>query len=277
MDEPTATPHEDQSPSIIVIGNWEDAEFAAARDWLTAHYPCRHYRRMEQAQLALQQSGAEPVAIVLVQSQPGQFSTDTLSHWQSRFPFTLTVVLYGSWCEGETRSGFPVASSERVAWYQAADRFPALFQSAARLPMTVADEEKWHWSLNQTRPTRQRRVGVCCAASDQQDTWMDGLKQFGYQPVRVVDWQSASHCDVIIWDDVASTRGHRVPLSTITGQFADGNRPTQPSPPVVAMLTFPRTQDESKRMAEGAAAVMSKPYQWTDVIHCLERFVSADA
>ena len=46
-----------------------------------------------------------PDLIAIAQSRRGQFSQTEINQLRRRFPLVPIVVVVGSWCEGETRSG----------------------------------------------------------------------------------------------------------------------------------------------------------------------------
>ena len=56
--------------------------------------------------------------IVVAQAYPGQFSGEALDRLARLAPLARVVVLLGSWCEGEVRSGRPWPGAIRVYWHQ---------------------------------------------------------------------------------------------------------------------------------------------------------------
>src|SRR5262245_47740820 len=75
------------------------AHTSAAVDWFTASHPL-------------------PELIVLAQSYPGQFTTEVVKPLRTAAPLARIIVILGTWCEGESRSGKPVPGTIRVYWHQ---------------------------------------------------------------------------------------------------------------------------------------------------------------
>src|SRR3989304_6230263 len=59
-----------------------------------------------------------PEVIVLAQSRPGAISLREIERLRRSAPLAGVVSLLGSWCEGETRTGRPVAGVRRLYWYE---------------------------------------------------------------------------------------------------------------------------------------------------------------
>ncbi len=111
---------------ILVIGDLEQTEFAAAGQWLSRRADCRVFANAASALAAitLQGGGRNPDAILFVQSRPGQISQLDVERLFAASPLARLVGLIGPWCEGELRSGQPWKGVARISWRSWARRLP---------------------------------------------------------------------------------------------------------------------------------------------------------
>ena len=94
-------------PHVWMLGDWEQAEFAAAVAYLQTS-----------VDLSLTPSANDPDLILLVASRPGRFSAAEVESLHRRAPLAKLVALLGSWCEGEVRSGHPWPGVTRIYAHQ---------------------------------------------------------------------------------------------------------------------------------------------------------------
>ncbi len=101
-----------------------------------------------------------PDVILFLQSFPGEFLQEEVELLRRRFPLAPVAVIYGSWCEGEQRTGKPVTDVPRFHWAQWVMGGPreleAFFRgelSVFSLPVTLSLEERFLWrdTLEKTR------------------------------------------------------------------------------------------------------------------------------
>src|SRR5688572_29710508 len=105
--------------NVFYIGDSTDPQFGATITWLRAHVRLREFVTIEAAEESLHVEGLCPVVVFLAQSRREQFGADCIERLLRAAPLTRVVAIVGSWCEGETRSGVPLAGAHRVAWHQA--------------------------------------------------------------------------------------------------------------------------------------------------------------
>ena len=87
--------------------------------------------------------------IVVAQARPNQFDQSSLDAIVANNPQTPVVLLLGTWCEGERRSGQPVAGVHRVYWHQWKGRFDDFRQQ-----MSERGISPWHAPLTNTDADR---------------------------------------------------------------------------------------------------------------------------
>ena len=104
-------------------------------------------------------SGKLPQLTVIAQSRPGVVDPQIIARLRRDAPLTAVVSLLGSWCEGETRTGRPLACSERIFWYD----FPAWWRRQLGL-LSNGRCPDWHradasrFRVN-VRSSRTKRAG----------------------------------------------------------------------------------------------------------------------
>src|SRR4051812_33805324 len=105
-------------PSIWLIGDWGAPAFDEPVAWIRASTNCRCFASPAAAcaEGLAATSTHEPQSIVLLQARPGEVSAEQVEKLHAREPLARLILLTGPWCEGEQRSGRPVAGVSRVAW-----------------------------------------------------------------------------------------------------------------------------------------------------------------
>ncbi|MEO2023653.1 MAG: hypothetical protein ABGX05_17660, partial [Pirellulaceae bacterium] len=108
-------------PVVWFVGRVDHEEFAPALQWLEKYTRLGVSATVDEALQVLESGGPRPGAIVLGQSRRGEFSQQDQEKMLRCAPLAEALVLLGSWCEGETRSGSPAAGWHRVYWHQFVD------------------------------------------------------------------------------------------------------------------------------------------------------------
>ena len=103
-----------RGPHLLLTGDFWHAEFRGLVQDLRLPVTLVGLDQVE-AQLA---DLDEVSALVVAESRRGQIPRATLVAIRDRHPLLPMVLLLGSWCEGETRSGDPVPGVARVYWHQ---------------------------------------------------------------------------------------------------------------------------------------------------------------
>ena len=117
---------------ISAVGPWEHAEFAALRAELDPQRQWTTVATLADLTAALADDSAEnaaatnpfvplpPELVLLAQARPGADDPSQLERLRAVAPLTRVVVVAGSWCEGELRTGHPAAGVVRLYWYELA-------------------------------------------------------------------------------------------------------------------------------------------------------------
>ncbi len=266
-------------PSIFILGDLSRPEFRLTRDWLRSQATpiCGDRSRLDVPRGWDRET--DPDAILLVQSRPGEYPPSLVDHLRRRYPLSPIVVVLGSWCEGETRSGQPLESTWRFAWYDFVPRMSAAWQhvpaghpSRLHRPLLMSDAERWSGDLRCQIEFGDCRVGVICGSHSQFESLRDTLIPYGFQVVRCVANRLAAAREkaqlpqVLLWDDAAA------PRDADPGVVATIER-NPPQIPSLVLLTFPRVQHVERLYACGVQGVLPKPFDVSDLLWHLHRLV----
>jgi hypothetical protein len=230
------------------------------------------------AEAAVVESGPAEL-IVIAQERPGVISQRQVELLRREMPLAGVVVLAGSWCEGELRTGRPLAGVQRLYWYE----FPIWWrrQMGRRTAGLCPD---WATSFDRgvqrtlgnaecgviSSPNRGSGVVLLAASHwDVADALGDVLQRAGFSTV----WErptrpSADVRGVVagIWEGGQLDAGEEARL----GAFCDRLR--RDGAPVIALLDFPRRDRVDRALELGASGVLGKPWETGALVGAIQRF-----
>ena len=253
------------NPQAMWVGPWEDREFAAARvefstepDWQTLpgiDEACQFLRACEQP----------PELIFLAQPLPGQYCQAEIDQLQQLAPLARLVVVAGSWCEGELRTGAPPTGVIRLYWYELAPwwraalrRYRAGMCPLWSLPLDHAQAGRWSPDDN-ALPASLKNVLIHAADFAVYEALTSALGQYGITTHRRGSERTTA--DAGIWDGGQLGPKELAHLSEFCRQVTG---------PVVALLDFPRVEHLRQARAAGATAVLGKPYVAEELVATLQ-------
>lgn len=247
-------------PLVWIIGESDDACFAPAISWLHASARFRRFASIAQARQFAREPHEPAHGIVFCALRPGQVDADSVEALHRAAPLASLVLLLGSWCEGEVRSGRTIPGVVRIYWHQWRHALPAALglptrdrSLPPRLPRAASEADRLEHSLC-TGETVQREVlvAICTDRAAMFDTLAEAVAAGGFRAA----WQPPLHplqvrgADVCLWD------GWPVePLETYTSPSPEG-----PAAHVL-LLDFPREHDRRRALSLGAAEIVSRPFQ----------------
>jgi hypothetical protein len=139
-------------PCVWLIGDADAPEFARAAAWLGGQADCRRFATGAQGAAAAQQARCqaagirEPDLVVWWQRRPGEFLQADVDAISRSFPLALLAAMVGPWCEGEPRSGRPMAGVSRIYWHQWRARLTAVYAACHerrwQVPRTATDVDR---------------------------------------------------------------------------------------------------------------------------------------
>jgi len=263
-----------KNPRVLLIGRRQRGEFLATPAALQERCEVTWSATLPEA---LQSHSEHPdlQAILLLQSVPGEYRALHVDELRRRYPLARMVVVLGSWLQGETRTGRPLAGAIRIDWHRAeavidrelrAATFPRL--SPWALPATSTPDERalvaaanlFEIPLSGLaviaagdRATGEALADVCAA------TGLATVQQRSSEPF---DVRGAS---LGLWDGAASATG--------MGQLRRLCERLDPSP-VIALIDAPRRQEIRAATTHGAASVVGKPLMASDLLFAIRRVLS---
>jgi CheY-like chemotaxis protein len=217
-----------------------------------------------------------PDLLVLLQSRSGQFLETELLRLRSCMPLARAVVVLGSWCEGEMRSGRPLAGVRRVAW----NAWPLRLERELAawhygggiwsLPATAGEEELVLEAdgLPEVPHARVRSLPVAIRTGSTLfgGCLVESLTRHGQEAVclPISECAAPEHFSALV-DDL------RLPADG--GELASGYRIWQPRP-ILALADFPRPRDEQLVREAGASMLLAKPVDLDELAAHLSRLLA---
>lgn len=216
--------------------------------------------------------------VVLAESRRDQISQSTVDCFRNSMPDVPIVVLLGSWCEGENRSGDPLLGVNQVVWHQWETRFERFLNQLANglksdwhqpLTVTVSDRvREFSPDADVAKFFQGKKVLVSCEDATTFESVSDLLSiyQCSAYWAESTDVSNLS-CDVICVDGNGASGEFADRVASIRSQLTDV--------PVTVMLNFPRQQDLDTLTVIGVQEVVSKPYTHNEFLHSLMRSMRA--
>jgi hypothetical protein len=239
--------------NIIAIGNRDAIELRAAVEWLEAQDAVF----FEAAHAALWQLTAPPRWIYLLSERRGVFAQADIEALHRIAPLARLVAICGSWCEGEPRTGRPLAGVHRVYAHQFRNRASA----------ASSDNDFAGWCMPRTAtpidislqrshfPSLRGTIGVLADRRADYEALADALHAMGCKAV------SSKAPDVAAWVYNGSSfhdRAERELRMALAMQK-----------PVVALFDAPRADEIERALRLGVAEVISKPFLLGDLYGAL--------
>ncbi len=291
-----------RSPTLVAVGSWGQAEFAALRAELDSdrQWPTAATLRDVVASIAdspiadIASDGAAatipsvplpPELVLLAQPRPGIDDQAQLELLRTFAPLTRVVVIAGTWSEGELRTGQPPAGVVRLYWYEFAP-----WWRAAVAEWETNQTPAWSEPLDDVRagqqtaivklrkrhdvvPTEAGVIAVDAVDFAVFETLAEVLAPFGWR----CEWQPRHRPEVVqptqpvaaIWDGGQLSDGELASLVAFAARVHDGNA----AAPVIVLLDFPRVEHLQAARAAGAAAVLGKPYRLAHLASELDRLI----
>lgn len=274
------------SKRVLLLGDHAHRDFREAVTWLGEHTELVLADSPSAALTALrpdsaaneeglrprsEPAGFVPDVVIMAQSRPGQMHPQDVERLHAAAPLSRLVVLAGSWCEGELRSGRPASGVIRVLWHQWQPRLIPFLQPGAapipgtwQMPRTASLDERFAATVGPCWLRREGLVAIHTATCASYSALSEACHAAGYATVWFLAADTAAACGVV------------AALADGIGCDADGVRFLQrvvhchhPAP-VIALLDFVRRQDLDVARSVGVAAVIAKPLLVYDLLWHLD-------
>ena len=255
-----------RSTPILAIGPWHTPEFAAATAKLEALQTCPKTDAVDAACDLLAGTEIAPELILVAQPLPGSVRQQAVDRLQRLAPLVRIVIVAGSWCEGELRTGNPPVGVLRLYWYELAPWWQA---AQRRLAAGLCPA----WSA----PLDHPQAGRFAVDSTTEDVLPPSIVAIDADDFAV--FESFAGALAVSGAAAVWTRGN-APQEAAAGIWDGGQLHKrelerlgrfcrQVAGPVVALLDFPRVEHFAQAKAVGAAAVFGKPYIVEEVLAAL--------
>jgi hypothetical protein len=110
--------------TVLAIGPWDRGEFALVVSKLNSSGDWLNCDNCDVATKMLLESEFAPELILIAQTLPGSVRQDEVEALRSAAPLAQIVIVAGSWCEGELRTGTPTGGVLRMYWHEFANWWP---------------------------------------------------------------------------------------------------------------------------------------------------------
>ncbi len=278
------------SPTLLAAGPWQDAEFASVRaeidadnTWPTAPTLCAAIDRIAAA-------NDPPQLVLLAQSHPGADDQANVERLRQLAPLTRVIVVAGSWCEGELRTGRPLTGVVRIYWYELAAWWRAALERLAN-----GETPPWADALTDLRAGHSIRLrqtssdSLSNAVAEKRVLAIDTTDFAAFEALSAGLTPLGWHC---VWQprrrlalNVQSAAAHQTPTAALWDGGQLDNEELKnltdfcrqlhaQNAPVIALLDFPRAEHAAQTQSAGAAAFLAKPYQLALMHNELDRVVS---
>lgn len=287
------TPEIASAPIAWGIGPWSRGEFAVLRTVLGDDADWPLLATLGDAVEAVDGHAAPPEVLLLAQPRPGFFEQSDAEAVGRVAPLTRLVVVAGTWCEGELRTGRPLPGTKRIYWYE----FERWWRRGLEA-RTRGERPPWADPLQSEyppRPLRRTAAGGASTAAmaaieenaagrsaggtlqncisvdigdyESFETLRLALRPYGWRCI----WQPRHRPEVWSSHRAAGDAADAAPVAGIWdgGQLsaaeveqlsAFSSRLNEHAAPVIAMLDFPRAEHVAMAADAGAVRVMGKPF-----------------
>jgi CheY-like chemotaxis protein len=256
-------------PTIWLIGDFTSAEFSFATADLSSAVQRRWFAAPQEA-IAFAQDHAPAEVVVIAQSRPGQVAAADVERLHAAGPLSRMILLLGAWCEGEMRTGQPIAGLTRIFWHA----FP---RQVNRLLEELGSGRSAPWAFPRIAAQHERLLSELPARREDQaeghagsifiravnhtafEILSDSFEQRGHgcnwlDPQRLTRFRS---CDWIVWDAPR--------LDEPEWRLLAACRQAMASVPLLLLAGFPREEDLRQAHALGVRSMLAKPFSLADL------------
>lgn len=269
--EPKAGP-----PEVWRVGDWSVDEFTHVREALETLPEAATFATMREAAIAVGNSTL-PEVLLLAQPRPGCCAQADVDGFHVAAPLARIVIVAGSWCEGERRTGRPLVGAVRLYWHEV----PAWWSwnLALRVAGSTPDWSRpGDTSGTAVAPRNRhpaagppfRNIAVDAIGVATFETIADSLRSFGFHCVWTPRGRGATAgACAAIWDGGQLEPGECDALAALRARLDDA------AAPIVVLLDYPRAEHIAQARTLGADSVLGKPYAIASLVNELSRLTSA--
>lgn len=251
----------------LVVGPWQRGEFAGLLESATDIHITQQSATVEDACEQLSAEAVGPELILLAQPLPGHYTQAEVTRLQQLVPLARIVVVAGTWCEGEPRTGRPLTGVVRLYWYE----LPAWWSAVRRqideglsLPWSAPLDGPLAGRFSPAQVDMHMHIGLLpgvvaidCQLKATFESLRESLKPYGAdcrwvrrgQPVDLTSELIAG-----IWD------GGQLDPQELADFKKFAQVVAQRKGVTLALVDFPRYEHQELVHTAGGAGVFGKPY-----------------
>ena len=259
--------------NVLAVGPWHEREFTVVKAEFEENTSWTKVADVDEATDCLQAGDLPPELIVLIQSLPGDYCQHEIDRLQLLAPLARIVVVTGTWCEGEMRTGTRLLGVLRLYWYEMVPWWQAALRRLAAglcppwsLPLDHPLAGRYVPSVPPTWPSLAGQVAINAADFTVFETLSATLADHEIETV----WRRPADATDLtgnftagVWD---GGQLHERELHRLT-KFCRQIR--SHGGIVIALLDFPRVEHIAQARGAGATTVMGKPYVVDELIAAL--------
>lgn len=260
--------HETATPTVLVVGPWSSGEFATTLRQLAGSVEWPAAATVTAAIETVAACQTPPEIALIAVARPNDCHDAELYELQQAAPLMRLVVVAGSWCEGELRTGQPPRGFLRLYWHELPSWWNAAMQTVQRggtPPWSATLPDHFAGPLfAETTPQLDSPRRLIVDAGDHlvHETIESIFTPLGW----AVEWQPRRRPDR--WTEY---RDGLPTAGLFDGSQLDPKESDQLSAfckrmaaagaSVVTLLDYPRREHQQKIRALGATALLGKPYR----------------
>lgn len=202
--------------------------------------------------------------ILVLQARPGSVEPTAVTQVSAKLPLAGVVVVLGTWCEGETRTGRPIPCGHRVFWYH----FAQWWQHVRRA-WDAGEPTLWQQppAMAVTPPGVSRAlVAIDTPDAEAADVLLTACETLGTSGIWTPRWRprpANASPEAGIWVGGQLSGTEQADLSRFRSALPAGV-------PLVVLLDFPRRDAVATAKQIGATAVLGKPWRLEHLAMALE-------
>ena len=253
INRPTTS--DPRTVEVLAIGPWHRGEFAVLRtvlgvgeEWLSA-LDC------DSADALLSNDEILPKWILLAQPMQGTYKQDLIEQLRRAAPLAQIVVVAGTWCEGELRTGKPLVGVQRLYWYEFASWWKSQQPGRSSRSLFLDGPFSPRLGVNNFQPSIAGSLAIHTPTLASFEAIAAALASDGLKCIWLCeDEEVPAEITSAIWDGAQLDPQEFSRLQT----FAAAVQKLQAS--LIVLLDFPRKEHFGQLHALGCRTVLGKPY-----------------
>ncbi|MEQ8839115.1 MAG: hypothetical protein RID07_20080, partial [Lacipirellulaceae bacterium] len=126
-----------------LVGDWSAGEFQSLRSEITEFKDLLALESIHDSQRLIEDQNSAPELLLVALPRPGAIAQSDVDALARRSPLTRIVIVAGTWCEGELRTGRPLTGVVRLPWYE----LPTWWR-AAQVALAAGKSPPWSVALD---------------------------------------------------------------------------------------------------------------------------------